>query len=154
MIIQDWLPLGLTGFNSLLSKGLWRVFNLSQHQDLFRWVALHIRWPKYWSVSFSISPSSEFSGSTYLWLTDLISLLSKGLSREYYFFKIFAFFRSLWFYWLIFILHRLCLQFLTWLYTVKPKVLGFQGKILNWSKCTITGYSWLIFCLEYLHFCP
>ena len=23
---------------------------------------LHIRWPKYWSFSFSISPSSEFSG--------------------------------------------------------------------------------------------
>ena len=24
--------------------------------------ALHIRWPKYWSISFSISPSSEYSG--------------------------------------------------------------------------------------------
>ena len=24
--------------------------------------ALHIRWPKYWSSSFSISPSSEYSG--------------------------------------------------------------------------------------------
>ena len=24
--------------------------------------AVHIRWPKYWSFSFSISPSSEFSG--------------------------------------------------------------------------------------------
>ena len=24
--------------------------------------ALHIRWPKYWSFSFSISPSSEYSG--------------------------------------------------------------------------------------------
>ena len=24
--------------------------------------ALHIRWPKYWSVSFSISPSNEYSG--------------------------------------------------------------------------------------------
>ena len=23
---------------------------------------LHIRWPKYWSVSFSISPSNEYSG--------------------------------------------------------------------------------------------
>ena len=26
--------------------------------------ALHIRWPKYWSFSFNISPSSEFSGLT------------------------------------------------------------------------------------------
>ena len=32
------------------------AFNLSQHQGLFIW------WPKYWSFSFSISPSSEYSG--------------------------------------------------------------------------------------------
>ena len=25
-------------------------------------LALHIRWPKYWSFSFNISPSSEYSG--------------------------------------------------------------------------------------------
>ena len=37
------------------------TFNLSQHQDLFKWV-LRIRWPKYWSFSFSISPSNEYSG--------------------------------------------------------------------------------------------
>ena len=33
------------------------AFNLSQHQGLFKWVGLCIRWPKYWSFSFSISPS-------------------------------------------------------------------------------------------------
>ena len=40
------------------------TFNLSQHQDIFQWVGsvLHIRWPKYWSLSFSISPSNEYSG--------------------------------------------------------------------------------------------
>ena len=37
------------------------TLNLSQHQGLFQSV-LHIRWPKYWSFSFSISPSSEYSG--------------------------------------------------------------------------------------------
>ena len=37
------------------------AFNLSQHQGLFKW-ALHIRWLKYWSFSFSISPSNEYSG--------------------------------------------------------------------------------------------
>ena len=37
-------------------------FSLSQHQGLFQWVVLHIRWPKYWSFSFSISPSNEYSG--------------------------------------------------------------------------------------------
>ena len=36
--------------------------------------ALHIRWPKYWSFSFNISPSKEYS-------TGWISLQSKGLSR-------------------------------------------------------------------------
>ena len=36
--------------------------NFSQHQGLFHESALHIRWPKYWSFSFSISPSNEYSG--------------------------------------------------------------------------------------------
>ena len=38
------------------------AFNLSQHQGLFKWAVLHIRWPKYWRFSFSISSSSEYSG--------------------------------------------------------------------------------------------
>ena len=38
------------------------AFNLSQHQGLFQWVSLCIMWPKYWSFSFSISPSNEYSG--------------------------------------------------------------------------------------------
>ena len=42
---------------------------------------LHITWPKYWS--FSISPSSEYSGLFPLGLTGLISLQSKGLSRVF-----------------------------------------------------------------------
>ena len=37
------------------------TFNLSQHQGLFKWVSLHIRWPKYWTFSFSVSPSNEYS---------------------------------------------------------------------------------------------
>ena len=39
------------------------AFSLSQHQGLFQWVSFsHQRWPKYWSFSFSISPSNEYSG--------------------------------------------------------------------------------------------
>ena len=38
------------------------VPNPSQHQGLFKWVNFHIRWPKYWSFSFSISPSKEHPG--------------------------------------------------------------------------------------------
>ena len=37
-------------------------FNLSQHQGLFKDSALRIRWPEYWSFSFSISLSNEYSG--------------------------------------------------------------------------------------------
>ena len=38
------------------------ALNLSQHQGLFQWVSCSIRWPKYWSFSFSISPFNEYSG--------------------------------------------------------------------------------------------
>ena len=43
-------------------------------------LALHIRWPKYWSFSFSISPSNQYSRLFSLGLTGLIYLQSKGLS--------------------------------------------------------------------------
>ena len=33
--------------------------NSSQHQSLFQWVNSLMRWPKYWSFSFSIIPSKE-----------------------------------------------------------------------------------------------
>ena len=125
MNIQGWFPLGLTGFISLQSKGLSRVFsnttvqfssvaqscptlcnsidhntpglpvhhqlpeftqthvhrvsdaiqsshplsspsppafNPSQHHRLFKWVSSSHQVVKYWSSSFSISPSSEYSG--------------------------------------------------------------------------------------------
>ena len=38
------------------------ALNLFQHQGLSSESVLQIRWPKYWSSSFSISPSSEYSG--------------------------------------------------------------------------------------------
>ena len=44
--------------------------------------AVHNKWPKYWSFSCSISPSSEYSGWFPLGLTGLISLQSKGLSES------------------------------------------------------------------------
>ena len=37
-------------------------FNHSQHQVSSNESVLHIRWPKHWSFSFSISPSNEYSG--------------------------------------------------------------------------------------------
>ena len=45
-------------------------------------LVLCIRWPKYWSFSFNISPSNEYSGLPLGW-TGWISLQSKGLSRVF-----------------------------------------------------------------------
>ena len=66
------------------------AFTLSQHQGLFNELALPIRWPEYWSSSFSISPSNEYLGLIFFrmdWL-DLLavqgtlkSLLQKHISK-------------------------------------------------------------------------
>ena len=45
--------------------------------------ALCIRWPKYWSFSFNISPYNEYQDWFPLGWTGLISLQSKGLSRVF-----------------------------------------------------------------------
>ena len=52
------------------------AFNLSQHQVFSNESVLRIRWPKYWSFSFSISPSNEYSGLIFFrmdWL-DLLAV--------------------------------------------------------------------------------
>ena len=41
----------------LLSPSIFLSIRIFSNQS-----ALHIRWPKYWSFSFSISPSNEYSG--------------------------------------------------------------------------------------------
>ena len=50
------------------------AFHLSKHQVFSNESVLRIRWPKYWSFSFSISPSKS---------SGLISLLFRGLSRVF-----------------------------------------------------------------------
>ena len=62
------------------------ALNLSQHQGLFQ-SALCIMWPKYWSSSFSISPSNECSGPI-SFMTDWTDLLAiqgtlKNLLQHY-----------------------------------------------------------------------
>ena len=46
-------------------------------------LALRIRWPKYWSFSFSICPSNEHPGLISFRMNWLDSLQSKGLSRVF-----------------------------------------------------------------------
>ena len=45
--------------------------------------ALHLRWPKYWSFSFNLSPSYEHEDWSPSEWTGWISLQSKGLSRVF-----------------------------------------------------------------------
>ena len=45
--------------------------------------SLRMRWPKYWSFSFSIIPSKEHPGLISFRMTGWISLQSKGLSRVF-----------------------------------------------------------------------
>ena len=61
----------------LLSSPSPPALNVSQHQGLFQWVSSCIRWLKYWSFSFSICPSNEYSGLISLridWLDQLLRL--------------------------------------------------------------------------------
>ena len=44
---------------------------------------LHIRWPKYWNLSFSFSPTNEYSGLISLGWTGWISFQFKGISRVF-----------------------------------------------------------------------
>ena len=74
-ISQGWSPSEWTGCIFLQSKGLLRVFSNES--------TLCMRWLKYWSFSFSTSPSNEYPGLISLGWTGWISLQSKGLSRVF-----------------------------------------------------------------------
>ena len=56
-----WVGDAIQPSHPLLSPSL-PALNLFQNQGLFKWVSSHIRWPKYWSFSFNISPSNEHPG--------------------------------------------------------------------------------------------
>ena len=59
------------------------TFNLSQHQGLSNESVSHIRYPKYWSFSFSISSSSEYSGLISFRM-DWFDLLAVQETQEFY----------------------------------------------------------------------
>ena len=57
--------------------------NPSQHQGLFQWVNSRMRWPKYWSFSFSISPSNEHPGLISFRMDWLDLLAVQGTLRSF-----------------------------------------------------------------------
>ena len=54
-----------------------------QHRVFPNESILHIRWPKYWSFSFSISPSNKYSGLISFRIDWFDLLQSRGLSRVF-----------------------------------------------------------------------
>ena len=59
------------------------ALNLSQHQGLFQRVSSLHQMAEYWSFSFSISPSNEYSRLISFRMGGWISLQSKGLSKVF-----------------------------------------------------------------------
>ena len=51
------------------------IDSLISFSDFSKESVLHIRWPKYWSFSFSFSPSKEYSGLISFWI-DWFDLLA------------------------------------------------------------------------------
>ena len=60
------------------------AFNLSQHQGLFQLVGSSHRWTKYWSFSFSISPSNEYSGLISFRIDSFDLLAVQGTLRSFF----------------------------------------------------------------------
>ena len=70
--IKSVMPSSISSFISPFSSFPIRVFPNES--------ALLIRWSKYWSFSFNVSPSNEYSGLI-SFRTDWFDLLAKGLSK-------------------------------------------------------------------------
>ena len=72
------------------------AFNFSQHQDLFQWVSsshqvakvlesvLGIKWPKYWSFGFSISPSNNTLYCMVIWTFFALPFLGIGMKTDFF----------------------------------------------------------------------
>ena len=58
------------------------AFDLSQHQGFSSESVLHIRWSKYWSFSFSISPSNEHPGLLSFRMDSLDHLVVQGTLKS------------------------------------------------------------------------
>ena len=89
-ITNSWSSLKLTSIGSVMSSSHLILCHPLLPPSIFPSLrvfsnesVLHIRWPEYWSFSFSISPSNEYSGLLSFRIDSMISLLFKGLSRVF-----------------------------------------------------------------------
>ena len=77
-------PLSQSCHPTILSSPSPPTFSLSQHQGFSNELLLHIRCPKYWRFSFSISPSNEYSGLISFRMDWLDLRAVKGLPRVFF----------------------------------------------------------------------
>ena len=89
-ITNSWSSLKPTCIESVMPSShliLWRPLLLPPIPPSIRVFSnksnLHMRWPKYWSFSLSISPSNEHPGLISFRMDWLVSSQSKGLSRVF-----------------------------------------------------------------------
>ena len=73
----------LRAINSICNYTWVNIFQYKVKKFFLSQLAFCIRWPKYWSFSFSINPSEEHPGQISLEWNVWISLQSKGLSRVF-----------------------------------------------------------------------
>ena len=59
------------------------AFNLSSFRVFSNELTLHIKWPKYWSFSFSISPSNAYSGLISFRMDWLVLLVVQGTLKSF-----------------------------------------------------------------------
>ena len=77
--LSRWCHLTISSCRPLLLPSIFPSIRVFSNES-----ALYIRWPKYRRFSFSISPSSEYSGLISFRMDCWISLMSKGLSRVFF----------------------------------------------------------------------
>ena len=94
---------------------------------------LHMRWPKYWSFSFSISPSNDYSGLISFRWTGWIFLQSKGDSQESSPTPQFKSINSSWH--SAFFIVQLSHPFMTTGKTIAMTRQTFDGKVTTWDLC-------------------
>ena len=78
-----WVGDGIQPFHPLSSPSP-PAFNLSQHQGLFWRVNSLYQVAKYWSFSFSISPSNEYSGQISLRIDWFALLAVQGIQKSFF----------------------------------------------------------------------
>ena len=81
-ITISWSLLRLMSIELVMSSPSLSTFNLPSIRVFSNESVIHIRWPKYWSFSFSVSPSNEYSGLIFVRIDWLDFLAVQGTLKS------------------------------------------------------------------------